>query len=73
LIVNDALIPIAAKGKVMPGKEVWGTEHAELIGEFYRCVRENEHFPIDVEEGGKVIRLILSMYASNGERIEILN
>ena len=73
LLVNDQPIDIPVKAKPLAGKEVWGTEHAELIGEFYRCLCENEHFPIDVEEGGKVIRLILSMYASNGERIEILN
>ena len=28
---------------------------------------------IDAEEGGKVIRLILSMYASNGRLIEVLS
>jgi predicted dehydrogenase len=55
------------------GKSVWGTGHKHLISDFYRCIREGEHFPIDAEEASKVIRLILSMYASNGKRIEILD
>ena len=73
LIVNDEFHPVPASHGVLPGKEVWGREHAALICEFYRCLQSGEQFPIDVEEGGKVVRLILSMYASNGEAIEILN
>lgn len=54
------------------GKSVWGTGHTALIGDFYHCVRENLPFSIDEKEGGKVVRLILSLYASNGNKIEIL-
>ena len=53
------------------GKSVWGNGHKALISDFYRCVEEKVPFPIDAEEGGKVIRLILAMYASNGDRISI--
>ena len=53
------------------GKSVWGNGHKALISDFYNCVAQGKHFPIDAEEGGKVVRLILSMYASNGNRIEI--
>ena len=54
------------------GKSVWGTGHTALIGDFYRCIKENTPFPINEKEGGKVVRLILSMYASNGKSLKIL-
>lgn len=73
LVVGEQLIPLSSKRKAPLGKEVWGSEHAALIEHFYHCVSEGEHFPIDVEEGGRVIRLILSMYRSHGKQIEILN
>ncbi len=73
LVVNDELCPIASGGRVKQGKEVWGVEHATLIDEFYRCILAGEHFPIDVEEGGRVVRLILAMYCSDGKSIEIPN
>ena len=72
LMINDTPTALSKSGRTLSGKEVWGTEHAALIEHFYHCVREGEHFPIDVEEGGRVVRLILSMYRSHGERMEIL-
>ena len=54
------------------GKAVWGTGHKALIHDFYRCIQESLPFPIDTREGSKVVRLILSMYASKGENLEIL-
>ena len=53
------------------GKAVWGKGHALLIKDFYSCLASGKHFPIDAAEAAKVIRLILAMYESNGERIEI--
>ncbi len=55
------------------GKSVWGNGHKSLIADFYSCIESGKPFPIDAEEGGKVIELILSMYASNGNRIEIIS
>ena len=72
LMVNAEPVRIPSRSGALAGKEVWGVEHAALIADFYRCVRSGEHFPIDVEEAGRVVRLILSMYRSNGETIEIL-
>jgi hypothetical protein len=40
---------------------------ATLVG----CIENDLPFPLSEQEGGKVVRLILSMYASNGKRIEI--
>ena len=54
------------------GKAVWGKGHALLIRDFYSCLDSGKPFPIDAKEGGKVVRLVLSMYKSNGERIEII-
>ena len=71
LFVDGQLQDTAEDSSKMLGKEVWGSEHALLIADFYRSIREGSHFPLDVEEGGKVIRLILAMYRSNGERISI--
>ena len=53
------------------GKSVWGNGHKALIAHFYHCIENDLPFPLDEKEGGKVVRLILSMYASNGKRIEI--
>lgn len=54
------------------GKHVWGDGHKALIADFYECVQKKKPFSIGLEEAEKVIRMILTMYASNGERIEIL-
>lgn len=73
LLVNDEPVVLPAADAALSGKEVWGGEHVTLIRAFYRCLLTGQHFPIDVEEGGRVVRLILSMYHSKGERIEILS
>ena len=70
LTVNGALLQDKNRESGI-GKSVWGNGHKALIADFYSCIEEDRPFPIDAEEGGKVIRLILSMYASNGERISI--
>ncbi len=56
----------------MVGKAVWGTGHAVLIKDFYRCVDSGEAFRISGTEGAKVIQLILSMYHSHGNRIKTM-
>lgn len=60
---NDEIVEI--------GKQVWGTGHKRLVRHFYECLASGEHFPIDLEEASKVVRLILAMYRSNGENITI--
>lgn len=54
------------------GKREWGMGHRELIEDFYNCLTTDTPFPIDLCEGEKVIRLILAMYRSKGERVAIL-
>lgn len=60
----------AVNGKQI-GKSVWGTGHALLIADFYRCILESKPFPIDAAEGSKVVKLVLSMYESNGKKTDI--
>jgi len=54
------------------GKEAWGTGHARLIEDFYRHLEAGLPFPISAAESGKSLRLVLSIYASRGERIPVL-
>ena len=53
------------------GKWVWGEGHRALVADFYEHVRENRPFWLNAEEGAKVVRLILAVYRSAGERILI--
>ena len=53
------------------GKSVWGNGHKALIKDFYECVQSGNPFPIDAEEAGKVIRMILATYASCGKKMAI--
>ena len=55
----------------LAGKRVWGDGHKALVSDFYGCLEQNKPFSINYEEGKKVIQMILAMYASNGNRIEI--
>ena len=59
------------KGKRTGAKVCYGSGHELLIDDFYSCIKAGRHFPIDGEEGAKVIRLILAAYKSRGEWIEI--
>ncbi len=70
IIINKQYISKSDNLEVV-GKEVWGVGHVGLIKEFYTCLKTGKKFPIDFYEGSKVIKLILSMYKSNGENIEI--
>lgn len=68
--LNHTPISSSAESEAV-GKQVWGNGHLALISDFYDCIQTNQKFSIDAEEAGKVIRMILAMYASNGEKIEI--
>ena len=75
ITVDDELVTVAEKESLaghMVGKAVWGTGHAVLINDFYRCIEENVPFRIPGVEGAKVIQLILSMYNSHGNRIKTM-
>lgn len=70
--MNDLL---AVNGEIQPfamdvdhgGKSVWGAGHASLVGDFYDCIQNERPFPINGQEGAKVVRAILAMYRSHGK------
>jgi len=67
---NDEVLFAAPRPRVR-GKVCYGAGHGPLIRDFYRCLGEGRHFPIDGREGARVIRLILAMYHSGQHEIEI--
>ena len=67
---NDRILHTSKDGAALSesdsiGKFVWGSGHIALVQDFYQCVQSGAHFPIDVNEAGKVIRMILAAYASS--------
>ena len=70
LIVNGQFL---AKKDLLPilGKNEWGAGHNSLIQDYYECLQQNKPFSVDFAEGSKSVRLILKMYQSNGEKINI--
>ena len=71
MLLNGDVLEIVKSKSGPTDKAVWGNGHAHLISHFYKCLENGEHFPIDLEEASKAVRLILAMYASNGKKIEI--
>ena len=70
LIVNGKFVT-KSDGTPIFGKEEWGVGHDKLIKEFYNCLEKGEKFPIDFYEASKTVKLILKMYQSNGEKVNI--
>lgn len=70
LIVNGKFVT-KSDGAPIFGKEEWGVGHDKLIKEFYNCLENGEKFPIDFYEASKTVKLILKMYQSNGEKVNI--
>ncbi len=55
------------------GKSYWGYGHQELIGDYYRCIRENRPFSVPAEDAAKTLELMLGIYESskNGDVIAL--
>lgn len=53
-------------------KAVWGGCHRLLVADFYDCLKTGRRFAVDQDEAAKVVRMILSVYASQGERIRLI-
>lgn len=70
LIVNGKFVT-KSDGATIFGKEEWGVGHDKLIKEFYNCLENGKKFPIDFYEASKTVKLILKMYQSNGEKVNI--
>lgn len=70
VVINDKKTYFEEQGSVY-GKDCYGSGHEGLIADFYDCVKKGKKFPIDGREGFKVVKLILALYKSNGERVQI--
>ncbi len=70
-IIVDGEFVVKSDGKPLYGKDVYGNGHRTLIADFYDCLKTGRSFMIDVCEAEKVIKLILAMYRSNGEEVDI--
>ena len=62
---------LEGQNKDLIGKHAWGYGHEYLINDFYDCLINNTKFSIDFDEGASTLRLVLAMYESNGNEIEI--
>lgn len=70
VLINGAVADI--ENVVWKGKAQYGNGHEKLIANFYDCVKNGQKFAIDGEEGAKVVKLVLSTYASNGKEIDVI-
>lgn len=70
LIVDDKQIIVKTKISDA-GKKEWGYGHLFLICNFYDCIRNNKKFMLEFDEASKVVKLILSIYSSNGKEIKL--
>jgi hypothetical protein len=52
-------------------KSVWGDGHKKLIKDFYECVENSKSFNIGLDEGTISLKVVLTAYKSNGNKIKI--
>ena len=70
LFINGVKIDVK-RTEVPLGKECWGAGHTIIIRDFYNKLKSREKFDVDFYEAKKVVKLILAMYESKGEKIKI--
>lgn len=70
-IIADGKFVVRSDGKPLYGKDVYGNGHAKLIADFYDCLKTGRKFPIGIEEAQNVVKLILAMYRSHGEKVDV--
>ena len=69
--IDEVSATATPKQPMVGGKLVWGKGHEALIKDFYDHVTSGKHFPIDGEEGGKSVRMVLGIYRSNGKPVTL--
>ena len=69
-VVGDELHSFKDRHHVY-GKDCYGSGHEALTKDFYDCIETGRKFGIDGKEGAKVVRMILAVYRSHGESVEI--
>ena len=70
-VVGETSAKLTPKRPMLGGKLVWGKGHEALIKDFYQHLKSGKHFPIDGEEGGKSVRLVLGIYRSKGKPVTL--
>ena len=70
-IIVDGEFVVRSDGKPLYGKDAYGNGHISLIADFYDCLRTGRKFQLDIYEAEKVIKMILAMYRSFGEEVDI--
>lgn len=70
VIVNGEVVE-ADKINASYGKDCYGNGHIRLVDDYYDCIESGKPFPINGEEGAKVIRMILAAYESKGKIVNV--
>lgn len=70
-VIVDGKCLFHEEKQIVLGKTCYGNGHVALISDFYDCVKSGRHFAIDGEAAAAVIKLILAMYESKGERVKV--
>ncbi len=71
LIVDGKLVEIREESSAI-GKWEWGVGHSKIIKDFYAHIKEGRHFPLDIDDAERVVKMILALYKSNGKKTEIV-
>ena len=72
LVRDGAKERIASDQGDSPYKTYWGNSHNKLIGQFYRCIlEENETDYITGEEGITALKMIKGIYQSSSEHAKV--
>lgn len=70
VVIGDKFYPFEETRRAL-GKACYGSGHEALIADYYDCIKAGRKFPIDGEEGAKVVRLILAAYRSAGSPVTL--
>ena len=70
IIINGKFI-VKEDATPLFGKEEWGVGHQNLIFDFYNCLEKNIPFSIGFHEAQTSIRMVVAMYQSHGQEINI--
>ncbi len=70
-VIVDGKCLFHEEKQIVLGKTCYGNGHVTLISDFYDCVKSGRRFAIDGTAGAAVINMILAMYESKGERVEL--
>ena len=71
MVATETEVLFSEQPQPTNNKACYGNGHRPLFEDFYTCVREDRPFQLNGEEASKVIRLILGMYESQGNKLTL--